>query len=110
MLPGLKWSRKRSLVPRLPTVFISSTVYDLGDIRSALHYFLTREGITVFMSEAPDFLVAANVHSYEACLMKARRADLLIALVWKRYGGLYLTEPDGRRVSVTLKEIREARD
>ena len=38
-----------------PTVFICSTIYDFQDLRSAIKYFLERQGCRVLASEFNDF-------------------------------------------------------
>jgi Domain of unknown function (DUF4062) len=38
-----------------PTVFISSTIYDFKDLRSAIKYYLEELGFEVFASDYNDF-------------------------------------------------------
>lgn len=93
-------------------IFLSSTVYDLNDVRGALIYVLSSfPGFVVFASEEPAFPIAdsAHRHSYDVCLARVRNSDLVIALVDTRYGGTY--ENEGTTpVSTTRKEIRVAHE
>jgi hypothetical protein len=91
-----------------PTVFISSSVFDLADARGALKYCLEKNyGFRVLSSEFPDFPIEADEHSYEVCLNRVRESDLVIALIDSRYGGIAEKE-NGIPISITRKEIREA--
>ena len=88
-----------------PTFFISSTIYDFSDLRSAIKYFLEQQGCEVLASEFNDFRKPLDVHSYQACLDSIHRADYFILLVGSRVGGWYDIE---NRISITQREYREA--
>jgi hypothetical protein len=88
-----------------PTFFISSTIYDFSDLRSAIKYFLEQQGCDVLASEYNDFRKPLDVHSYQACLDTIHQADYFILLVGARVGGWYDKE---NRISITQKEYREA--
>ena len=51
-----------------PKIFISSTIYDFRDLRSALKYHLEALGFDVQLSEKNDFYKEFNINSYKACL------------------------------------------
>jgi hypothetical protein len=88
-----------------PTFFISSTIHDFRDLRSALKFFLEELGCKVLASEYNDFEKPLDVHSYEACLRAIHAADYFILLIGSRVGGWY---NDADRVSITQREYREA--
>ena len=88
-----------------PTFFISSTIYDFRDMRSALKFYLEELGYQVYASEYNDFKVATDKHSYDACLKLIEECDYFILLVGSRVGGFYDTE---NKVSITRQEYREA--
>jgi len=88
-----------------PNVFISSTVLDLADLRSAIRFVLRQSGVNVLMSEATDFPVSGDKSACEECFENIRNSDLFVLLVDKRRGSEY--EPG---VSVTRKELRVARE
>lgn len=79
------------------TVFLSSTVDDLGSVRDEVATALRRFGINVLRSETNDFPVKAGVSSHEACLEAARNADVLVTLIATRYGGS--SSSDGRSIT-----------
>ncbi|WP_201608496.1 DUF4062 domain-containing protein [Psychrobacter okhotskensis] len=88
-----------------PTFFISSTIYDFRDLRSALKFYLEELGYQVYASEYNDFKVASDKHSYDACLKLVEECDYFILLVGSRVGGFYDTE---NKISITRQEYREA--
>lgn len=88
-----------------PTFFISSTIYDFADLRSAIKYFLEQQGCVVLASEYNDFKKPLDVHSYQACLEAIHQADYFVLLVGARVGGMYDKD---KRISITQSEYREA--
>lgn len=88
-----------------PTFFISSTIYDFRDLRSALKFYLEELGYQVYASEYNDFKVASDKHSYDACLKLIEECDYFILLVGSRVGGFY---DDQNKISITRQEYREA--
>jgi len=88
-----------------PTFFLSSTIYDFRDLRSALKFYLEEQGCTVLASEYNDFLKPLDKHSYEACLQAIERAEYYVLLIGTRVGGWF--DP-GQRVSITQQEYRHA--
>jgi hypothetical protein len=90
-----------------PTIFISSTIYDFRDLRSALKYWLEELGYKVLLSEFNDFTKPLDENSYNACLKSIESADYFILLVGSRTGGFYNSK---EKVSITRKEYRTAYD
>ena len=90
---------------KAPTFFLSSTIYDFKDLRSALRYYLEEQGCRVLASEYNDFPKPLNTHSYEACLQALKKADYFILLIGERVGGWY---DESNRISITQREYREA--
>ncbi|MBS2024361.1 MAG: DUF4062 domain-containing protein [Deltaproteobacteria bacterium] len=87
-------------------VFISSTVADLGSVRSQLADLLRRDGsIEILRSETDEFPVEPGVTSHEACLREIRNCHAFILLVGSRFGGEY----DSSNKSITWREWEEAR-
>ena len=95
----------RDKIVKRPTFFISSTIYDFRDLRSALKFYLEEQGCKVLASEFNDFDKPLDMHSYEACLRSIHTADYFVLLVGSRVGGWY-DEPN--RISITQREYREA--
>jgi hypothetical protein len=88
-----------------PTFFLSSTIYDFRDLRSAIKFSLEERGCRVLASEFNDFGGNLDEHSYEACLSNIEQADYFVLLIGARVGGWY-DKP--ARVSITQQEYRTA--
>lgn len=88
-----------------PRVFISSTIYDFEDMRSALKYWFDELGYDVQMSEYSDFNKNAASNSYDACIDVISQCDYFILLIGARVGGMY-----DEHTSITRKEYQAAYD
>ena len=91
----------------IPKIFVSSTIYDFYDLRSALKHWLTQSGHEVLLSERNDFPKNADDNSYKACLAAIQNADYFALLVGSRVGGMY---GDAAHISITRQEYRVARE
>lgn len=69
-------------------VFISSTVYDLIDIRAEVAKKLMELGIDPVLSDdtTSDFKAVPNTNSIESCLINLESCDEVILILDKRYG------------------------
>lgn len=97
----------KNLVPiiKQKKIFVSSTVYDLKDLRSILYNKLKEWKVFYpLLSEEGTVPVNSENHSYEDCLIAARNCDIFILIIGGRFGGEYYE--DG--ISITHKEYREA--
>ena len=72
-----------------PKIFVSSTIYDFQDLRSALKYWLQEYGYETQLSEYNDFQKDLTLNSYDACLKSIENCDYFILLIGGRRGGLY---------------------
>lgn len=88
-----------------PTFFISSTIFDFADLRSAIKYFLESQGCRVLASEYNDFQRPTNPHSYQACIEAISQADYFVLLIGSRVGG-WVNEAE--QLTITRLEYREA--
>ena len=94
-----------STAPDRPTIFLSSTVHDFSDLRSALKDYLETRGCRVLASEFTDFTRPLDKHSYDACLETIEQADLFVLFIGRRVGG-WFDEP--AKISITRQEYRHA--
>ncbi|WP_169521711.1 DUF4062 domain-containing protein [Spirosoma spitsbergense] len=90
-----------------PTVMISSTYYDLRDIRQDLVNFIEKElGYNALASEFDSFPVDPDANTIENCRRRVDRdADILILVIGGRYG--YVDDKTAK--SVTNLEYLTAR-
>src|SRR4051812_10143827 len=92
-------------------VFISSTCYDLMDLRAELLADLRELGVEVLLSDHKDsdFVVPSgpDVNSIEACLVNVRASYVVVLILSQRYGPNL--GPLFGDVSATHAEYNEAR-
>lgn len=91
-------------------VFVSSTVYDLLDIRAELDQLLRDLGVSPVMSDEKlsEFNVPFDANSIEACLLNIESCDAVIFVLDKRYGPT-LGKHGFDDVSATHLEYRHAK-
>ncbi|WP_421863982.1 DUF4062 domain-containing protein [Parvibaculum sp.] len=91
----------------IPTVMVSSTFYDLREIRQQLAGFIERElGYRALISESSTFPIDPDADAIENCRRRVEQnADILILVIGSRYG---YVEPESGR-SVTNLEYLGAR-
>lgn len=88
-----------------PAVFLSSTIKDLADLRSAVRFFLSEYGFQVWTSETPDFPHDLDDETRRAALRPIDDADYYLLIVGDRAGSL-----TDEGISVTRSEFRRARE
>ena len=69
-------------------VFISSTCYDLVDLRAELRQHLESTGFTTRLSDDYDseFAVPGTESSVRTCLLNVQDSDVVVCVVDRRYG------------------------
>jgi hypothetical protein len=77
---------------KTPTVFVSSTCYDLKQVRADLkEFFEFTYGFNAILSEFDSFPIDTNIGPIENCLHNVDAyADFFILIIGKRYG--YITD------------------
>ena len=92
---------------RKPTVFISSTCYDLMQIREDMRKFIENElGYEAMLSEKDVFPIRSELTAIENCIQTVeQRADLFILIIGGRYGQLV----GGTEKSITNLEYETAK-
>ena len=90
---------------RVPAVFVSSTCYDLSQVRANLREFIEHLGYEPVLSEYESFPVDSHEGTIDNCLNAVEaKADVFVLVVGNRYGSLGL---DGQ--SVTNMEYLKAK-
>lgn len=91
-------------------VFVSSTVYDLLDVRAELEQLLRDLGASPVLSDEKlsAFNLSFDANSIETCLLNIESCDAVIFILDKRYGPL-LGKYGFENVSATHLEYRHAR-
>lgn len=73
----------------MKTVFISSTCFDLIDVRVELAKAIEEWGYLPIWSESPDFPIKHGLHSHDVCLEAVKECDIYLLIINSRYGGTY---------------------
>jgi len=72
-----------------PSIFVSSTCYDLSQIRADLTTFIEQMGLEPILSEKPAFPALPGVRPVENCVYAVKqRADIFILIIGARYGSV----------------------
>jgi hypothetical protein len=72
-----------------PAVFISSTCYDLKQVRTDLKGFIELLGLEPVISEYDSFPIDPNLTAVENCLRTVEaKADIFVLIVGGRYGAV----------------------
>lgn len=70
-------------------IFISSTCYDLSQVRQDLCDFISGLGHTPIMSEKNDFPIDTNLDNWENCLNAVKKhADIFVLIIGNKYGSV----------------------
>jgi hypothetical protein len=90
-------------------VFVSSTCYDLIDLRAEVEVHLRDLGLRPVLSDRPssDFSEFALQNSIAACLANVASAELFVCVLSQRYGPS-LQAAGFEDLSATHAELREA--
>ena len=71
------------------SVFVSSTCYDLRQIRADLREFLERSGFDAVLSESNGFPIAPDASILDNCLRAVEQgADIFVLIIGGRYGSV----------------------
>ena len=86
-------------------VFVSSTCYDLSQIRRDIEEFLVHSGYKAILSDSPrNFAIDPFSRTLENCLQSVRESSALLLVVGGRYGSIQ----DGTVRSITNMEYDQA--
>lgn len=93
-----------------PRIFVSSTCYDLQEIRFHLRNFIKEFAYEPVMSEFDDIFYSYEAHVQDACIDEISKCQLFILVVGNNYGSFYHQNEHQDKIpdSVTLKEFKKA--
>ncbi|KAA5536226.1 DUF4062 domain-containing protein [Taibaiella lutea] len=81
-----------------PKVFVSSTCYDLSQVRADLNDFISQIGYLPVLSEYSSFPIDPDNDTLENCLQNVQSCDIFILILGGRYG--YITD-SGKSITNT---------
>jgi hypothetical protein len=70
-------------------IFISSTAYDLLDVRAELKHIIPIWGFDILAHENSVFPKHMGLHSHDVCLEAVAECDIFLLIIGGRYGNLY---------------------
>lgn len=93
-----------------PRIFVSSTCYDLQEIRFQLRYFINEFGYDAVMSDFDDIFYSYESHVQDSCLEEISKCQLFLLVVGNNYGSFYHQDKQEDKIpdSITLREFRKA--
>lgn len=90
-----------------PRIFISSTYYDLRNIRSDLERYIKERNYDPILNEKGHIPYSNRERLEEYCYKEIENCDILISIIGGRFGS---TAFDGGGYSISQKELRTALD
>ena len=91
----------------IPRVFVSSTCYDLGEIREAIGGFCEGFGFEAVLSDRGDVFYHPDLHTHNSCIFEVQNCHLLVLIIGGRFGGAYISD---KQKSITNAEYAAARE
>lgn len=91
-----------------PRIFISSTFYDLRQIRSELDKFIMNLGYEPIRNEEGDIPYGKEEELQKYCYREIENVDILISIIGNRYGSPAVSDDKEKEYSVTQREIKTA--
>lgn len=87
-----------------PRVFVSSTYYDLKQVRSDLERFINDQGYDAVLNEKGHISYGSQEKLEEYCYKEIDQCDILISIIGGRYG----SKSQETEYSVSNKELKKA--
>ncbi len=88
-----------------PSVFVSSTCFDLSEIRDSLRRFILNYGFNTVLSDYGDIFFHPDLHTHEACIQEISNCQIFVLIIGGRFGGRYISAKDK---SITNAEYEAA--
>ena len=87
-----------------PRIFISSTFYDLRQVRSDLDQFIEALGYEPIRNEEGDIPYGKEEELEEYCYKEIKMCDILVCIIGNKYG----SESKSEHYSITQRELKTA--
>lgn len=89
-----------------PRVFVSSTCYDLAQIRDSLTEFIASYCYEPILSDRGYIFYHPDLHTHESCVNEIDNCQLFILIIGGRFGGNYISD---KTKSIVNAEYEAAR-
>ncbi len=91
----------------VPRIFVSSTCYDLNEIRDNLYSFIESLGYTPVFSDKNDVFYHPDLHSHEACIKEIETCHIFILIIGGRFGGQYVYDAEKSIVNAEYEAAKK---
>lgn len=91
-----------------PRIFISSTFYDLRQIRAELDKFIESLGYEPVRNEEGDIPYGKEKELQDYCYREIENVDILVSIIGSRYGSQANVEEKEKEYSVSMRELKTA--
>ncbi len=78
----------------VPRLFVSSTCYDLNEIRDNLYSFIEQMGYIPVFSDKNDVFYHPDLHTHESCIKEIESCHIFVLVLGGRFGGNYVYDMD----------------
>jgi hypothetical protein len=78
----------------IPRVFVSSTCFDLSEVRDTLKHFIEGYGFEAVLSDHGDVFYHPDLHTQDSCLHEISNCQLFVLIIGGRFGGSYVVNPE----------------
>lgn len=92
-----------------PRVFISSTFYDLNEIREAIENYLSELGFETVLSDKGHIYYQPGLHTHESCIKEVGNCNLFILIIGGRFGGSYVADENKSIVNAEYDAAKSER-
>lgn len=89
-----------------PRVFLSSTCYDLKEIRSQIREFIIDYGYEPILSEFGDIFFDYGEHPQDSCFKEIEKCQMFVLIIGNSFGSTYYkTSSSSSPSSITMEEF-----
>nr|WP_186322970.1 DUF4062 domain-containing protein [Paenibacillus xylanexedens] len=96
-----------------PRVFVSSTCFDLSEVRDSLETFIRGYNFVPVLSDKGDVFYSPDLHSHDSCIKEVESCQLFVLIIGGRFGGEYYKDREKKGnlpKSITNKEYLVAKE
>jgi hypothetical protein len=90
-----------------PRIFLSSTCYDLNEIRDNLYSFIDGLGYIPVFSDKNDVFYHPDLHSHESCIKEIENCQIFILVIGGRFGGNYVYDTNRSIVNAEYQTAKK---
>lgn len=91
----------------IPRIFVSSTCYDLSEVRDNLYSFIENLGYIPVFSDKNDVFYHPDLHSHESCIKEIETCQIFILIIGGRFGGKYIYDTEKSIVNAEYEAAKK---